>query len=158
MLRVLPLVLTAGCALNADLGMIQHAPLDHAGGSLTGHMGIGGVGDRLFAVQLDGRVDVADHASRFIGGASVAAGASLGPAVVYGRAGIWHAIVSSAPEDSVVPSFELGGYVPTGEQHDSDPRHGSSSQGVTFGVRDDLDTLNAVTVFVGVALFMMPGY
>ena len=158
MLRVLSLVLTAGCALNAELGAVQHAPLDHAGGSLAGHMGIGGAATRMLAIQVDARVDVAEHASRFIGGASAAGGVSLGPAMVYGRAGIWHAIVSSAPEDSVVPSFELGGYVPLESHADGDPRHGSFTEGMTFGVRDDLDTLNAVTVFVGVALFMEPGY
>jgi hypothetical protein len=157
MRRAVLLVLT-GCALNAELGAVQHAPLDHAGGSLAGHLGIGGAGDRLFAVQLDARVDVAEHASRFIGGGSVAGGVSLGPAILYGRAGIWHAVVSSAPEDSAVPSFELAGYVPLETHRDDNPQHGSFAQGVTFGVRDDLDTLNAVTVFVGVALFMMPGY
>jgi hypothetical protein len=33
-----------------------------------------------------------------------------------------------------------------------------SSSGVIFGVREDLDVTAYTTIFLGVALFMVPGY
>ena len=54
---------------------------------------------------------------------------------------------------------KLGGYVPLNERYDKKyPEHGMSSTGVVFGVREDLDEVNYFTVFVGYAIFILPGY
>jgi hypothetical protein len=75
------------------------------------------------------------------------------------RVGIWRAIVSSSAEASIVPSFELGAYVPLRERFDAaKPQHGASSDGLVFGIREDLDEVSYFTVFVGYALFLLPGY
>jgi hypothetical protein len=160
MLRGLALVLVAatGCAMSADLGVIQHAPGDRTGGSGTAHLGMGGAGKYVAALSLDTRVDVAEGGSRWAAGATLLGGVPIGRANLLARAGVWRAIVSGTPERAAVPTFELGAYIPLREVIPDKPEHGTSTQGVIFGVRDDVDTLNYVTVFVGVAMFIIPGY
>jgi len=154
----------AGCALDADLGVIQRPTLNDVGASANAHVGLGGIGPKFaLALTVDTRVDVAGDGSRWAGGASFLGGLPLpfGGATVFARAGVWRAIVSSAPEGAVVPTFALGTYVPLHEvrpKRPEDAKYGSSSQGVIVGVRDDIDTNNYLTVFVGLALFISPGY
>jgi hypothetical protein len=161
--RRLPLLCAlAGCALDADLGAIQRPTLQDVGASANAHAGFGGIGPKLaLALTLDTRVDVAGDGSRWAGGASFLGGLPIGPATVFARAGVWRAIVSSAPEAAAVPTFALGAYVPLHEvrpKRPEDAKYGSSSQGLIVGVRDDIDTNNYLTVFVGLALFVSPGY
>jgi hypothetical protein len=126
-------------------------------------MGFGGGGTKesplLLGLGLDSRVDVASGGSRWNAGLSALGGVRLGPAYLTGRIGFWRAILSGADEAAAVPTFELGGYVPLAERYDKQhPQFGSSATGVTFGIRDDIDTLNYVTLFVGYAAFISPGY
>ena len=59
----------------------------------------------------------------------------------------------------MVPSLELGGYVPLDYRFDpKHPQHGEGNSGVIFGVREDFDDARYFTVFVGYAVFLMPGY
>lgn len=152
----------AGCALDADLGVIQRAPLHDVGGSANAHAGFGGLGPKFaLALGVDTRVDVAGDGSRWAGGASFLGGLPVGPATILARVGVWRAIVSSAPEAAAVPSFSLAAYVPMHEvrpKRPEDAKYGSSSQGLIVGVRDDIDTNNYLTVFIGMALFVSPGY
>ncbi len=153
----------AGCSFGADLGVLQHPELEPKGASAGGHVGIGGGGmsasDYLLAIDLDTRVDVASGGSRWAAGASVLGGRSLGPLFATARVGVWRAITSSTRENAAVPSFELGGFVPLDERSEAKhPQHGASVGGLTFGAREDLDDARYLTLFVGYAFFMMPGY
>src|SRR5690349_12683824 len=156
--RALLLVLVGGCAASIDGGLLQQPALSPKGGSVTGHVGMGGGGTStspyMLAIELDTRVDVASGGSRWTAGASALGGLEIVPKFFLdARVGIWRAIVSGAEESSVVPSFELGGYVPLADRYDKKhPEHGMSSTGVTFGVREDLDQVNYFTVFVGYAI------
>ncbi len=152
MVKVALLCALAGCALDADLGLLQRGLADGAGGSLTAHGGVGQVPDKILALQIDTRVDVAESGSRFAAGASVLGGLPVLGGKVLARAGVWRAIASSVPERVVVPTFELAGYVPLREPGDH-----TATAGLMFGVRDDIDLANYVTVFVGLAVFVMPG-
>ena len=151
----------ASCATSTEIGLLQHSPGDGTGASMTGHMGFGGGSDKLLAVQLDLRGDVAESGNRFAYGASVLGGLPIIDRYrVLARAGIWHAAFTSTTDRSVVPSFELAGFLPTNE-HPIDPKHperGSSEAGVVVGIREDLDNVAYTTLFVGVALFFLPGY
>lgn len=148
-----------GCAMNADLGVLQRRVADGTGGSLTGHLGVGMVPRNIVAVQIDSRLDVAASGSRFGVGASVLGGLPIGPVRALGRAGLWAAAVSSSPERTAVPTFELAVFVPLYEEPE-DPKHrfGPLARGVVVGVREDLDVAAYTTIFVGVALFIVPGY
>ena len=155
--------LFAGCALGVDGGVLQRPPLSPRGASLTGHIGLGGGGMStsryLLAFDLDTRVDIASDASRWAAGASALGGIKLPGFFLDARVGIWRAIVSGGPEASAVPSFELGAYVPLRERFDpARPEHGASSDGLVLGIREDLDEERYFTVFVGYALFLLPGY
>jgi hypothetical protein len=154
---------TSGCVLAGDAGVLSQPALEPKGGSLNGHMAIGGGGmttnDFLLALGIDTRVDVARGGSRWAAGASALGGVRISKLYLTGRVGVWRAIVSGADEASAVPTFELGGYVPLDERFDPKyPEHGASSAGVVFGVREDLDHANYFTAFVGYALFIAPGY
>ena len=155
--------LLSGCALGVDVGVLQHPSLSPRGASLTGHFGLGGGGMStsryLLAFDLDTRIDIANDGSRWAGGASALGGIKLPGCFLDARVGIWRAIVSSGAEAPVVPSFELGAYVPLRERFDADrPQHGASSDGLVFGIREDLDEASYFTVFVGYASFLLPGY
>ncbi len=154
-------VLFAGCATSMDLGLLQHAPGDGTGGSLTGHMGFGGGVDKLVAVQLDLRGDVAESGSRFAVGGSVLGGLPIVDRYrVLARAGVWHSAYTSTTDRSLVPTFEVAGFIPLND-HPTTPKHpeyGRSEAGLVIGVREDLDTAAYTTVFVGLAVFLLPGY
>ena len=155
--------LLAGCALGVDGGVLQRPPLSPRGASLTAHLGAGGGGMStsryLLAIDLDTRVDIANDGSRWAAGASALGGIKLPGFFLDARAGIWRAIVSGSAEAPVVPSFELGAYVPLRERFDAKrPEHGANSDGLVIGVREDLDEVSYFTVFVGYALFLLPGY
>ena len=153
------------CVASADLGAIQQPTLTPRGASATGHVAIGGGGVStspwILGLGLDTRVDAASGGnSRWAAGASALGGVKIVPSFfLTGRIGIWKAIVSSAPEATVVPSFELGGYFPLAEKYDpKHPQHGASSTGIMVGLREDLDERRYFTVFVGYAVFLLPGY
>lgn len=149
-----------GCVTSADLGLLQHAPGEGTGGSLGGRWGMGAVQREVLAAEVGVRGDVATSGDRFAVGANVLGGLPVGAGKVLARAGIWHAVASNTTEHGVVPTFELAGFAPL-HDHPTDPRHpeyGSSSAGVVFGVREDLDAVTYTTVFVGLALFFVPGY
>jgi hypothetical protein len=161
--KLASLLLLSGCALGADVGVLQQPALHPTGGSLKGRIGIGGGGSRdgtyLLAFDLDTRIDIASGGSRWAAGTSVLGGVNIAGVYGLGRIGVWRAIVSGADEASAVPTFELGAFVPLREQFDpKHPQHGQSSAGVMFGIREDIDEENYFTVFVGYALFVMPGY
>jgi hypothetical protein len=121
-------------------------------------MGGGLVPDEILALSIDARVDGAAGGSRLAGGASLLGGLPIGSGRILARAGIWRAAFSSTSERDAVPTFELAGFIPTREiPEDSRHRSGPAAEGVVFGVREDLDVVNYFTVFVGVALFMVPG-
>lgn len=149
-----------GCVTSADLGLLQHAPGEGTGGSLTGHWGMGAVEHRVIAAEVGVRGDMATSGDRFAVGANVLGGLPIGAGKVLARAGIWHAVASNTAEHGVVATFELEGFVPLND-HPTDPKHpeyGSSSAGVVFGVREDLDAVTYTTAFVGLALLFSPGY
>jgi hypothetical protein len=155
----------SGCIASADIGPIQQPTLTPRVASGTAHLAIGGGGTRqsevIVGLGLDTRVDVAGGSnSRWAAGASAIGGVKIVPQFfLTGRIGIWKAIVSAAPEATVVPSFELGGYIPLDEKYDpKHPQFGASSTGIIAGVREDLDDRRYFTVFVGYALFILPGY
>jgi hypothetical protein len=149
-----------GCATSAELGLLQHAPGDGTGGSLTGHWGTGLVGDHIVAVAVDVRGDIAASGDRFAVGASVLGGLPIGRYQVLARGGLWRAAFSNTAERAVVPTLELAGYVPWNDSPTvpKHPEFGWSSAGVVFGVREDLDAAAYTTIFVGIALFTFPGY
>lgn len=158
-------VALSGCAASVDGGVLTHPTAMPKGAALGAHLGMGGGGmstsPYLLGFDLDTRVDIASGGSRWSGGASVLGGIKVVPKFFLdARIGVWKAIVSSAPsEASVVPTFELGGYVPLDEKYDpKHPQFGSSDSGVVFGVREDLDDASYFTVFVGYAIFLSPGY
>jgi hypothetical protein len=158
------LVLVGGCVASIDGGVLTQPTLHPKGGSATARLGMGGGGTStspfLLSLGIDTRLDVASGGSRWTAGASAMGGVKVVPKFFLdGRIGIWRAIVSGASEETVVPSFELGGYIPLDERFDPKyPMHGSSNTGVVFGVREDLDVVNYFTVFVGYAAFISPGY
>lgn len=149
----------AGCATSTELGLLQRAPARGTGGSLTGHFGLGAVEDEVLAVSLDLRGDVATSGNRFALGASVLGGLPIGAWKLLARAGLWRAVTSSVAERAVVPSFEVAGFAPLVRSFDPQhPMRGSSASGIVFGIREDLDEVAYTTVFVGLALFINPGY
>ncbi|CAN5223650.1 hypothetical protein BH11MYX1_BH11MYX1_26300 [soil metagenome] len=158
---IVAMVLLVGCVSSTDLGLLQHAPGDGTGASMTAHLGMGGGLDKIVAVDIDLRGDVAASGNRFAYGASVLGGVPIVDRYrLLGRAGIWHSAFTSTTDRSIVPSFELAGFLPL-DDHPSDPKHperGSSERGVVVGIREDLDIVPYTTLFVGVALFFMPGY
>jgi hypothetical protein len=154
------LLVAAGCATSTELGYVQRTAGGGGGGSLTGHVGFGEVASKVLTVNLDVRGDVAGGGSRVALGGSVLGGLPVGPIRLLGRAGIWRAVTSNTTERAVVPTFEVAGFIPLND-HPVDPKHpeyGSSSAGVVVGVREDLDDAAYTTAFVGVQLFMVPGY
>ncbi|MEP6865471.1 MAG: hypothetical protein ABJE66_32930 [Deltaproteobacteria bacterium] len=157
------LISAGGCVLAGDAGVFTQPTLEPKGGSVTGRLAMGGGGtstsENLLSIGIDTRVDVASGGSRWTAGASALGGIRIAkPCFLTGRVGLWKAIVSGADEASVVPTFELGGYVPLEERFDAKhPEHGASNEGVVFGVGEDLDHANYFTVFVGYALFIAPG-
>ena len=162
----LALVCSLGaCVASADLAAIQQPTLAPRGASGTAHLAIGGGGmstsDWLLGLGLDTRIDAASgNNSRWAAGASALGGVKIVPKFfLTGRIGVWRAIVSSAQEAAAVPSFELGGYIPLDEKYDAKhPQFGASSSGIVLGVREDLDDRRYFSVFVGYALFILPGY
>lgn len=151
--------LGAGCAAATELGVIQRAPGAGTGGSLTGHWAWGVVPERILVAGVDVRGDLAPGASRLAVGGSVQGGLPVLGGKLLARAGLWHAVAASGPERGVVPSFELAGYLPIRE----DPivpgkPYGGSSSGFVIGVREDLDQDALTTIFVGVAVYLLPGY
>jgi hypothetical protein len=154
-----------GCVASADLGPIQQPTLTPRGAVGTGHLAAGGGGmstsDWIVGLGIDTRIDAASGGnSRWAAGASALGGLKIVPKFfLTGRIAIWKAIVSGAPEATVVPSFELGSYIPLAEKYDpKHPQFGASSTGIVVGVREDLDERNYFSVFVGYALFILPGY
>lgn len=144
-----------------DVGLIQHPALEHAGGSMNMHLGLGGGLDKVVALSFDMRGDIAASNSRFAIGTTALGGLPIGEQFkVLGRAGIWHALVSSTDDRGVVPTFELMGFYrtddkPVDPQH---PEHGASYGGVVFGIREDVDLVAYTTLFVGYAFLFVPGY
>jgi hypothetical protein len=163
MRALIGLTALAGCALGVDAGVLQQPTLDPKGASLNAHIGAGGGGGSrsryVVALNLDTRIDIASGGSRWAAGTSLLGGVRLPGFFVDARVGIWRAIVSSADEAAVVPSFELGAFVPLHERFDpKHPQHGESADGLVVGIREDLDEASYFTVFVGYALFLVPGY
>jgi hypothetical protein len=161
--RFVGLAMLAGCALGIDTGVLQRQPADLKGASAGLHMGFGGGGMTTnryaLGVQIDTRVDVASDGSRWTGGSSVLGGVNLGGVYLDGRAGVWRAIVSGASEASIVPTLELGVFVPLTEHYDpKHPQYGENAAGFVAGVREDFDRSSYFTVFVGYAIFLIPGY
>ena len=157
-MRALVLALAA-CATSTELGVIQHPVGDRMGGSLGGHMGIGAVGANTLVVDASVRGDIGDHNSRFAVGTSVLGGLQLGRYRALARAGIWHAVASSTSENSVVPTFELGAFIPLrGEPVDDGSKFGWSASGIVVGVREDVDVVAYTTIFVALQLWLIPGY
>ena len=154
------LLFVTGCATSANLGALQHAPGDGTGASLNGHWGFGAVPDKILTLDFDARGDVAERGSRFALGGSVQAGLPIvGQYKLLARAGIWHALASNTEERSVVPTFELAGFIPLRTSFDpAKPIYGGVTSGIVVGVREDLDVFSYTTVFVGLALYMVPGY
>ncbi len=153
-------VALTACATSTDLGLLQRGIGDGTGGSLAGHFGIGAVPDKILAASFDVRGDLATSGDRFAIGGSVLGGLPVHAFKLLARAGVWHAVASTSVERSIVPTFELAGYVPLND-HPTDPKHpewGTSTAGVVIGVREDLDLTAYTTVFVGLALFLVPGY
>jgi len=152
----------AGCVFSGDGGILGRDPTDPRGASATAHMHMGGGGGSaarfIVSAGPDLRVDLASGGSRLAGGASALGGVRTGPVYIDARAGIWRAIVSSTSE-GWAPTLELGGYVPLDEKYDpKHPQFGYNNSGVVFGIREDFDVVNYFTVFVGYALFIIPGY
>ena len=158
------LIALTGCIASVDGGVLTHPTAMPKGAALGAHLGMGGGGmstsKYLLGFDLDTRVDIASGGSRWSAGASALGGIKIVPKFFLdARIGIWKAIVSSSSEATVVPTFELGGYIPLHEMYDpKHPQYGASSTGVVVGVREDLDEANYFTVFVGYALFLIPGY
>ena len=75
------------------------------------------------------------------------------------RAGIWHASLSNTAENSVVPTVELGAFIPLrGEPVDDGNKFGWSASGLVVGVREDFDVAAYTTIFVALQLWLVPGY
>ena len=157
-LRTLTCLLLTGCAAGADLGVLQQGLGQGGGASVTSHLGFGAVPDRIVVVELDARADVATSGNRVALGASVLGGLPLGPLHVLARAGVWRAVTSNTEERGAVPTFELMGFVPLRKHGAPGDLRGQSAAGIVFGVREDLDVDAYTTVFVGVRMFMVPGY
>lgn len=152
-------MLLAGCTLGDELGMLNRDPGDVRGASLDAHAGLGGTGPGgLLSIDVGTRVDIARGDSRWAFGTSLQAGRPVGPLAPYGRLGLWHAVFSDAPEDSYVPSVELGAFVPIRHKVGDRPEYGEATEGFVAGLREDFDTHDYFTVFVGYAVFIMPGY
>ena len=151
-------LLITGCAAGADLGVLQQGLGQGGGGSLTAHLGMGVVPERILVVELDARADVAASGDRIAVGASVLGGLPLGPVTALARAGVWHAVASNTDERGAVPTFELAGFVPLRKHGTRGDMRGQGAAGIVFGVREDLDAVAYTTVFVGVRMFLVPGY
>ena len=159
-MRALAVIAVAGCATSTDLGVIQRNFGHDLGGSVDGHMGIGAIVRDVVVVDVSLRGDIADANSRFAYGAGVLGGLPIGAKFrALARIGVWNAPFSSAPERTLTPTFEVMGYIPM-ETAPRDPgsKYGWSESGVIFGVREDLDVSAYTTVFVGLQLFLIPGY
>ncbi|MEO6777065.1 MAG: hypothetical protein ABI467_29305 [Kofleriaceae bacterium] len=159
-MRVVVVATIAGCATSIDAGLMQHAPGDGTAASINGHMAIGPVPDHILVAGFDLRGDLGASGDRFALGASVLGGVPIGRYKALARAGVWHSAFTTTDDRSIVPSFELAGYVPL-DDHPTDPEHpeyGTSSDGIVIGVREDLDQRAFTTIFVGLALFFVPGY
>lgn len=160
-MRVLALALVAGCAMSTDLGLLQHAPGEGTGGSIDGHIGVGLVPDQILVASVDLRGDVATSGDRFAVGGSVLGGLPIGRFKALGRIGVWHSAFTTTDDRSLVPSFELAGFIPLTTDQTRDPKHperGAGDAGLVVGVREDLDQRAYTTIFVGLSLFLMPGY
>jgi hypothetical protein len=145
--------------MSSDLGMIQRRPGEGMGGSLTAHIGGGLVPTRILVANVDLRGDVAAGGSRFAIGGSLQGGLPIGSSRILARAGVWHAVASTSLERTVVPSFELAGFVALRDHSNpAEPKYGSDTAGIVFGIREDLDEVAYTTLFVGLALYFAPGY
>jgi hypothetical protein len=155
--RTLALAALAGCSWSTDLGVLHGN--GGTGGSLDGHVGAGAVQREILVVDVSMRGDVATGGSRFAYGASVLGGLPIGQYHVLARAGVWNAPASTRAENTVVPTFELGGFIPLRADPLEPPsKYGWGASGIIFGVREDLDVSAYTTVFVGLQLFLIPGY
>jgi hypothetical protein len=154
--RALAFAILGGCAASTDLGVIEgHG----TGGSLGGHIGVGSVQRDIVVADVSLRGDVGTNGARFAYGASVLGGLPIGDYHLLARAGVWNAPASTRTESTLVPTFELLGYIPLrADPIDPPSKYGWGSSGVIFGVREDLDVVAYTTVFVGVQLFLIPGY
>jgi hypothetical protein len=148
----------SGCAMTSDLGVISHDAIHDLGGSVALRGGIGVVNRYTAMIDTEIRGDVASDNTRLAFGTGVDGGVPIGTARLLARVGIWGAVASSTREDSIVPSFELAGYIPDHESSDTDSKYGWQSGGIVFGVREDLDVVPYTTVFVGYQLYLIPGY
>ena len=151
-------VATSGCALTTSAGMISHDVIHDPGGSLDLRGGIGVVNRYTAVIDVEARTDVAIDNTRLAFGTGLDGGVPVGTGRLLARVGIWGAVASSTREDSVVPTFELAGYIPDHETADSTSQYGWQSGGIVFGVREDLDAVPYTTVFVGYQLYLVPGY
>ncbi|MFT3696402.1 MAG: hypothetical protein QM831_24895 [Kofleriaceae bacterium] len=166
-MRSLAFVVMAGCAYTADLGVLQRNPGDVTGGTIKMSTGVGLVPRDIVALNVDFRGDISssEHASgqeagsRFAVGMSALGGVPVGPGKILGRVGFWHSGFSQIDDRTIVPTFELMGYAPLADNYSQKhPEYGASSAGVIFGVREDLDHTAYTTFFVGLAMFLLPGY
>ena len=148
----------SGCAMASDLGYISRDAVHDPGGSLNLRGGIGVVNRYTAVIDAEVRTDVAIDNTRLAFGTGLDGGVPVGNGRLLARVGIWGAVASSTREDSIVPTFELAGYIPDHESPDSGGQYGWQSGGIVFGVREDLDAVAYTTVFVGYQLYLIPGY
>jgi hypothetical protein len=151
-------VAASGCAMTSDLGVISHDAIHDLGGSVDLRGGFGLVTHYTAMVDTEIRGDVAVDNTRLAFGTGVDGGVPIGEGRLLARVGIWGAVASSTRENSVVPSFELAGYIPDHETPAPGSKYGWQSGGIVFGVREDLDVVAYTTAFVGYQLFFIPGY
>jgi hypothetical protein len=154
------LAFATACAASANVGVVQHDTLAGVGGTGEAHLGLGGVMKPIAVVDVGTRVDVAPGGSRWTIGTSVLGGLPIAHGFrALARAGVWRAIVSSADERIVVPSFELAVSIPVRELPMEPPsKYGWNASGIVVGVREDLDVIAYTTLFVGYQLLFVPGY
>lgn len=166
-MRWLALVALSGCATTTNLGLLQRDPGDPVGATIAGSMGLGLVPRDILTLNADVRGDLAarEHApgletgSRFAVGASALGGIPIGRYEALARVGFWHSVASAIDDRSIVPTFELAGFIPFNNWDDpKHPEHGAGSSGFVIGVREDLDHTAYTTLFVGLSLFLVPGY
>jgi hypothetical protein len=75
------------------------------------------------------------------------------------RVAVWHASLTTASENTLVPSFELAAFIPLDVTPETaNPNYGWHASGVIFGIREDLDASAYTTIFVGEQIFLSPGY
>ena len=158
-MRALACFAVAGCIASTDVGAIQRNAGNGLGGSINAHAGIGEIIPNTLALDLGLRGDIAEHNSRFAIGGSALFGTTVGPVDLLGRVGVWTAAASSAPENTVTPTFEAAVFFPLHQTPaGSPPKYGWHKDGVVAGVREDLDNSAYTTVFVGLEVFLAPGY